>query len=239
MLNARGLGKTYEDGTNALVDLSLSVAGGEIYCLLGANGAGKSTTINIFLNFIGPSSGEAFVDELSVVKNPLECRARLAYVPENVMLYGGLTGQQNLRFFAALSGKSRTTREELAQLLTRVGLDTSCLDRRVGGFSKGMRQKLALATALLRDANNLLLDEPTSGLDPKAAFEFIRILERLRDEGKAVLMSTHDIFRAKEVGSKVGIMRAGRLVAEYTREDLRGQDLEKMYLRFMEGGEAV
>jgi len=120
-------------------------------------------------------------------------------------------------------------------VLRRVGLEDEAHAKRLKGFSKGMRQKCGIAIAILKDAPAILLDEPTSGLDPKAAYEFQRLLESLRDEGKAILMSTHDIFRAKEVADAVGIMSAGKLVMQETAKDLAGEDLEKVYMKYMAG----
>ncbi len=123
--------------------------------------------------------------------------------------------------------------------LDRVGLERAAHGKRLKGFSKGMRQKCALAIAILQDAPAILLDEPTSGLDPKAGLEFIRLLTDLRDEGKAVLMSTHDIFRAKQLADRVGIMNSGRLVTERSRAELEGEDLESLYVGYMAGGESA
>lgn len=235
MLEAIDLTKRYEDDTLALDKVSFSVQPGTIYAMLGGNGAGKTTTINIFLNFIEPTSGEARVDGIVTHKDPLAAKAKLAYVSENVMLYPNFTAVQNLDFFVKLGGRTDCTREEYERVLTRVGLQSSAFDRRLKGFSKGMRQKCGIAIAILKDAPAILLDEPTSGLDPKAGIEFIRLLESLRDEGKAILMSTHDIFRAKEIADTVGIMNQGRIVVQRTNEELEGVNLEELYVEYMAG----
>jgi ABC-2 type transport system ATP-binding protein len=235
MLEADGLTKRYEDGTLALDDMSFSVPEGSVYAMLGGNGAGKTTTINLFLNFIEPTSGEARVAGIPTHKDPLAAKAKLAYVSENVMLYPNFTAMQNLDFFAKLGGKTEYTRADYERVLARVGLQSSAFDRRLKGFSKGMRQKCGIAIAILKDAPAILLDEPTSGLDPKAGIEFIRLLESLRDEGKAILMSTHDIFRAKEVADVVGIMNEGKLVMQRNASELRGQNLEDLYVEYMSG----
>src|SRR5690606_4873509 len=212
MLEAKQLSKSYA-GHTALKDLSLKVGAGEIYCLLGANGAGKTTTINLFLNFIDPSSGSVEVDGLDVVKHAVETKRRLAYIPETVMLYGGLTGLENLEYFAKLGGHSYS-RSELLGFLDRVGLQSEAARKRVSTYSKGMRQKVGVAIALAKKAKALLLDEPTSGLDPKASNEFSNLLRHLQGEGAAILMATHDLFRAKETGTRIGIMRQGQLLTE-------------------------
>lgn len=235
MLEAVNLTKRYEDGTLALNGVTFSVSGGIVYAMLGANGAGKTTTINLFLNFIEPTSGEARVDGIVTHEDPLAAKSKLAFVSENVMLYPNFTAIQNLDFFARLGGKTEYGREDYERVLTRVGLQSSAFDRRLKGFSKGMRQKCGIAIAILKDAPAILLDEPTSGLDPKAGIEFIRLLESLRDEGKAILMSTHDIFRAKEVADVVGIMNQGRLVMQRGADHLVGEDLEELYVEYMSG----
>jgi len=233
ILKAEDLSKRYEDGILALDHLNLNVRGGEAYCLLGANGAGKTTTINLFLNFIPPTTGTCFINGIDVTKDPLEAKKYVAFVSENVMLYGNFTARQNLDFFAKLGGKPDLTKEHYYQVMRRVSLQEKAFEQRVKTFSKGMRQKLGISIAVIKDAPAILLDEPTSGLDPKAAEEFLEILDELKKEGKAILMSTHDIFRAKEIGDRVGIMKEGRLVMERTRRELQYEDLVKIYIDYM------
>ncbi len=235
MLEARDLSKRYEDGQLALDRLSMEVWSGQIYVMLGGNGAGKTTAINLFLNFIEPTDGEARVDNIVTHEYPLEAKKRLAYVSENVMLYPNFTAVQNLDFFARLGTDRKFTRDEYRDVLRRVGLQEEAHHRRLKGFSKGMRQKCGIAIAILRDAPAILLDEPTSGLDPKAAFEFIHLLLSLREEGKAILMSTHDIFRAKRLADQVGIINEGRLVMQKSRAELVDEDLEKLYVHYIAG----
>ena len=234
MLQAIGLTKRYEDNNLALDALNLEVKPGEIYCLLGANGAGKTTTINLFLNFIEPTDGQALVNGIDVTKEPLETKKYVSYLSENVMLYGNFTARQNLDFFAKLGGKKNLTKTDYYNLFRSIGLQDEAFERKLKKFSKGMRQKVGLAIAIVKDADNILLDEPTSGLDPKAAAEFMAILKKLRSQGKAILMCTHDIFRAKEVADNVGIMKDGCLAIQRTREQLLKDDLEKIYLDYMQ-----
>jgi ABC-2 type transport system ATP-binding protein len=233
LLKAEDLSKRYEDGILALDHLNLEVKGGEVYCLLGANGAGKTTTINLFLNFIPPTTGTCFINGIDVTRDPLQAKKYVAFVSENVMLYGNFTARQNLDFFAKLGGKAHLTKNDYYQVMRRVSLQEKAFEQRVKTFSKGMHQKLGISIAIVKDAPAILLDEPTSGLDPKAAEEFLEILAELRKEGKAILMSTHDIFRAKEIGDRVGIMKEGRLVMERTREELQYEDLVKIYIDYM------
>ena len=238
MLAAENLTKRYEDGVLALDDLSLTVAPGQIYAMLGGNGAGKTTTINLFLNFIEPTSGQATVDGIITHEEPLKARQKIAYVSENVMLYTNFTALQNLDYFAHLGGKTNYSKKDYRDVLLRVGLQEEAHNKRLRDYSKGMRQKCGIAIAILKDAPAILLDEPTSGLDPKAGLEFIGLLDTLRSEGKAILMSTHDIFRAKQIADIIGIMNEGRLVMQKTIADLRGEDLEKLYVDYMVSGVA-
>lgn len=232
VLEARSLIKRYGE-VEAVSGLDLSIRPGEIYCLLGPNGAGKTTTIHLFLGFIEPSSGSVRVSGIDVAQNALEARRRLAYVPEQVMLYRNLSGFENLEYFAALGGRETLSTERLTDILVDVGLPLPAVGRRVAEYSKGMRQKVGIAIAVAKDAEALLLDEPTSGLDPQASNEFSELIERLKDRGVAVLMATHDLFRAKETGTRVGIMRYGRLVTELGTEEIGHADLERIYLKHM------
>lgn len=232
MLMASGLGRRFGD-TVALEGLDLEVRQGEIVCLLGANGAGKTTTINLFLGFITPTAGSVRVDGIDPATRAREARARVAYLPEQVALYPALTGLENLAFFQRLADGQARDADALTSALARVGLDPDAARRRVATYSKGMRQKVGLAIALARDCGALLLDEPMSGLDPRAANEFTALLGTLREQGMAVLMATHDIFRAREAGSRVGIMKRGRLVADLDTDALSPAELERVYLEHM------
>ena len=235
MFEAAGLTKRYEDGLLALDHVSFSVYPGEIYAMLGGNGAGKTTTINLFLNFLEPTEGEARIDGIPTHRDPLKAKEKVAFVSENVMLYPNFTALQNLEYFTRLGSRRQHTRRDYEEVLHRVGLQTEAHDRRLRSFSKGMRQKCGIAIAILKDAPAILLDEPTSGLDPQAGFEFIGLLSALRAEGKAILMSTHDIFRAREVADTVGIMSRGRLVMQRNASELAGTDLEELYMTHMAG----
>jgi ABC-2 type transport system ATP-binding protein len=232
MLQARGLTKHF-GAVTALEALDLAIPPGEIFCLLGANGAGKTTAINLFLNFIAPTSGQATINGLDVVRNSLETKRYASYIPEQVMLYRNLSGLENLGYFASLATGRRFGRAELLSLLSQAGLEHEVADRRVGLYSKGMRQKVGIALALAKDARVLLLDEPTSGLDPKASNEFSALLAMMSERGAAVLMATHDLFRAKESGKRVGIMKHGRLVQTLATADIGHADLERIYLDHM------
>ena len=239
MFEASGLTKRYEDGVLALDHISFAVRPGEVYAMLGGNGAGKTTTINLFLNFIEPTEGEARIDGIVTHRDPLLAKAKVAFVSENVMLYPNFTALQNLDYFTRLSGRPVPARSAYRDALLRVGLQEEAHGKRLKGFSKGMRQKCGIAIAIMKNAPAILLDEPTSGLDPQAGFEFIGLLKSLRNEGKAILMSTHDIFRAKEVADVVGIMNRGRLVMQRPSRELAGEDLEQLYMQHIAGHNGI
>lgn len=238
MLETRDLTKVYDNTIRAVNELNLKIERGEIYVILGANGAGKSTTISMLLNFIDPTSGTALVNDIEIPKFPLEAKKHLAYVSENVELYRNFTARQNLEFFTKLGGKKRVTRDELDATLARVGLPEESFKRRVKTFSKGMRQRLGIAVAIMKGADAILLDEPTSGLDPKGGADFLNLLRELRSEGKVIFMSTHDIFRAKEIADRLGILVSGNLVRELSRQEIETEDLEALYLRYVAGYES-
>lgn len=233
MLEAIDLTKRYEDGVLALDHLNLRVEGNELFALLGANGAGKTTAINLMLNFIDPTEGTAKLNGVDVVKDPLAAKQQVSYLPENVWLYGNLTAVQNLDFFTKLGGKRDADKEDYYMALRRVGLPERAFETRVKKFSKGMRQRVGIATVLMKEAPVVIMDEPTSGLDPQGAADFCELLLTLRDEGKAILMSTHDVFRARDIADRVGIMKEGHLVMVRDKEDLKYENLEEIYLNYM------
>ena len=229
MLIAENLSKTYGD-YKALNNLNLKLNKGEIFALLGQNGAGKSTTINIFLGFVKPTEGIAKINGISVVDHPEETKKFIAYIPETVLLYPNLTGVENLKFFSSLAGFDYDN-EALTNFLSKAGLQADAHHNRLGGYSKGMRQKVGIAIAIAKKAKVLLLDEPTSGLDPKASNEFSEILKELASEGTTIFMATHDIFRAKEVADRIGIMKRGNLISEINADEISANELEKLYLQ--------
>ena len=233
MLEAKELTKTYEDGVMALDHLNLKVEAGEIFCMFGANGAGKTTAINLFLNFIPPTEGTVFLEGIDMIQEPLKAKDFVSFVSENVTLYGNFSAFQNIHYFTKLAGKRDLKRDDYANVMKRVGLQEDAFNMRTKNFSKGMRQKLGIAIAIIKDAPNIILDEPTSGLDPRSGQEFLVLLSELRDLGKSIFMSTHDIFRAKFVADRVGFMQKGKLVMLKTKEELAGEDLNQLYIEYM------
>jgi ABC-2 type transport system ATP-binding protein len=227
-LQAVQLSKQYK-GHTALNNLNLTVNKGEIFCLLGQNGAGKTTTLNIFLGFIPASAGAATVNGIKVSPATNATKKFIAYIPEVVMLYGQLTGLENLDFFSRLAG-FKYKKEALQEFLRKVGLQSEAFTKRVGTYSKGMRQKVGIAIAIAKNADVIFMDEPTSGLDPKATNEFTGIVQQLSNQGKTVLMATHDIFNAVNVATTIGIMKQGQLIHTLSSKDINAHQLQQLYL---------
>lgn len=238
MLKINNLTKRYEDQKLALDSISLKVNTEEIFVLLGANGAGKSTTLNLVCGFIEPTAGDIEIAGIDTAKNSLKAKKHIAYVSENVELYDNFTAYENLNFFAKLSNKN-LNKAQIENILRDIGLQEDFIHKPVSKFSKGMLQKTGIAIAIVKDADLILLDEPFSGLDPKAAYDFQNLLIQMKKQGKAILMSTHNIFKAKELADVIGIMKDGELVMTRTRNEFEFNDLEKLYLDYMEGRIAV
>lgn len=230
MIEAIDLTKRYDDGTLALHRVSFKVSAGSVYCLLGANGAGKSTLVNILLNLVRPTSGRALVGASDCNDAHAGARRFLSLVPERIGFYEHLSGVQNLKFFARLSGRLRATSGELRMAMREVRLPERAFDSPLGTYSGLMRQKLALAIARMKRAPALLLDEPTGGLDPAGSAEFLSLLLEMKREGKAILLATHDLTCVREVADRVGILKRGVVILELTRDELHHGDLQKLSL---------
>lgn len=222
-------------GKPVLADLSLSVRAGEIYALLGGNGAGKSTTLSALLGFLQPTSGSVAVDGISPAADAEAARRKIAYLPENVALYEQLSAYENIAYFMALSGAEPTV-ADMHVSLDAAGLQAEAHTRRVGGYSKGMRQKVAIAMAVLRDVPVLLLDEPTSGLDPRATADFNTLVTRLKARGTAILMVTHDLLGAADCADRIGFLAGGRIVEEVAPS--AGIDVLALHHRYGEAAAA-
>ncbi len=231
-LEARSL-SLVRDGSPVLNNVSFTVLPGEVYALLGGNGAGKSTTLLTFLGFLRPSGGEVLVAGQSVASNVEAARAQIAYLPEAASLYGHLDAYENLGYFLDLAGR-KVTRAAVDAALDQVALPGEARSRRMQSYSKGMRQKTAIALALLRDTPILLLDEPTSGLDPVAIDEFHDMVKALAAAGRTVLMVTHDVYGACQVADRVGLLRGGQLVGSFEAPPGGRIDTETVHAAFAE-----
>ena len=212
-----------------LLETSFNIRKNAKITLMGQNGAGKTTTINLFLGFTDATSGKATINDVEVKPNDSATKKFVAYIPEVVQLYGNLTGIENLDFFSRIAG-FKYSQKELIDFLTKSNLQTSAHNRPLSTYSKGMRQKVGIAIAVAKNADVILMDEPTSGLDPKATAEFTQICKELAGEGKTILMATHDIFNAVNVGTKIGIMKQGELVHVINTNEITANELQKLYL---------
>ncbi|RZM07192.1 MAG: ABC transporter ATP-binding protein, partial [Sphingomonas sp.] len=226
------------DEARVLAGLSLSVAAGSVTALLGGNGAGKSTTLAALLGFAHADCGEVSVCGIDPAADPDGARRRIAYLPENVALYEHLSATENADYLLALSGQRRD-HAAITGAFAAAGLQERAWDQRLGGFSKGMRQKVAIAVALLREVPVLLLDEPTSGLDPRATADFNTLLGQVRNRGTAVLMVTHDLLSAADVADRIGFLEGGRLVDEVAASGPDRFDLRALHARFQVGGDRL
>jgi ABC-2 type transport system ATP-binding protein len=210
-----GATKRYNDVT-ALSDLDLQVNEGEIYGFLGPNGAGKSTTINLLLDFIRPTAGNVRVFGSDAHDESMTIRQRTGVLPEGFALYDRLTGRQHLEFVT----NSKNVSDDLDRIADRVGI-LDAIDRKAGGYSKGMAQRLALGTALVGTPDLLILDEPSTGLDPGGAREMRAIVREEAERGATVFFSSHILGQVEAVCNRIGILQAGELIAEDTVEGLR------------------
>jgi ABC-2 type transport system ATP-binding protein len=225
-IEVRHLSKQYGEAT-AVDDVSFTVNGGEIFGLLGPNGAGKTTTILMLLGLTEISSGQARVLGHDPEREPLAVKRRVGYLPDSVGFYDHLTALDNLRYTARLMGMGESEREaRIGSALRRVDL-SAVADKRVGTFSRGMRQRLGLAEILMKNAAIAILDEPTSGLDPQATLELLDIIRGLKHDGVSVLLSSHLLDRVQSVCDRVALFQKGRIVligtvAELGRKILGG-----------------
>jgi ABC-2 type transport system ATP-binding protein len=239
MLVAENLTKKYQ-AFSAVDNLNLTVKDGSIFGFLGHNGAGKTTTLSIFTTLILPTSGRATINGLDVVKDNLKVRNLLGYLPENVMLYGDLTARDNLRFFGRLS-KVKNVDNAIDEVLGLLNF-TKWTDKKVKTFSKGMRQRIGIAQALLHKPEILFLDEPTSGLDPQGTMDIRNILLKINSEfGTTIFMNTHLLSEVTKICTDIGIISHGRLLISDSISNLEknfkdAKSLEEIYFSIERGG---
>lgn len=218
MIRTENLTKVY-NGKPAVDGLNLEIGEGEIFGFLGPNGAGKSTTILMLTGMIEPTAGRCFVDGIEVANDPLAVKKIIGYLPEDVGFYGNLTGEQNLDYFARFYDMNAADRKErIDELLRLVHLDG--VTQKAGEYSRGMKQRLGLAQALINDPKVLFLDEPTANLDPEGVREYRDLVTRLAGEGKTVFVSSHILSEVRAVCRTVGLLAAGRLVAQGTIDEV-------------------
>ena len=230
MLKIEHLTKVYGD-KKAVDDLSLHIRPGEIYGFIGHNGAGKTTTIKSCCGILQYDSGEVFVDGVSIKENPIACKARIAYIPDNPDLYEFMTGIQFLNFVADIFGVSAGERQERIRKYADEFELTADLAQPVSAYSHGMKQKLAIISALIHEPKLVIMDEPFVGLDPKASHILKGIMRDICDRGGAIFFSTHVLEVAEKLCDKVAIIKGGKLIKSGTMEEVKGDtSLENVFL---------
>ncbi|MFN3285659.1 MAG: ATP-binding cassette domain-containing protein [bacterium] len=223
-----GLTKRYGDLV-AVQDLNLRLNTGEVFGMLGPNGSGKTTTILMLLGLTEPTAGTARVLGWDPTRQPLQVKRRVGYLPDSVGFYDELTAWENLRYTAALNGLPSTeANRRIGEVLERMGLQ-DVAHRKVGTFSRGMKQRLGLADVLLKQPQVAILDEPTLGLDPEAALEFLALIRSLKRDGLTVLLASHLLHQVQSVCDRVGLFHRGRMVLEGTVDELRERVLGGAY----------
>ena len=230
MLKIEHLSKVYGE-KKAVDDLSLHILPGEIYGFIGHNGAGKTTTIKACCGILQYDSGEVYVDGVSMKESPLLCKSKLAYIPDNPDLYEFMTGIQFLNFVADIFKVSSTVRQEKIRRYADAFELTGDLGQTISSYSHGMKQKLAIISALIHNPRLIIMDEPFVGLDPKASHLLKGIMREICDNGGAIFFSTHVLEVAEKLCDKVAIIKGGKLIKSGTMEEVKGDtSLEEVFL---------
>ena len=238
MLNIQNLTKTYKGGKTAVKNLSLKVEPGDIYGFIGHNGAGKTTTIKAIVGITPFESGEIFVDSISVKEHPLECKSKIAYIPDNPDLYEYLTGIQYLNYIADIFQISKDNRETRIKNYSDAFELTGALGDLISSYSHGMKQKLAIISALIHEPKLMILDEPFVGLDPKAALTLKNMMKDMCQKGSAIFFSTHVLDVAEKLCTKVAIIKNGELVISGDTDTLtQGESLESVFMEVVTNAE--
>ncbi|CAI8745925.1 ABC transporter ATP-binding protein [Bacillus pseudomycoides] len=234
MLEIINFSKTYKGGKKAVDDLSLTVQAGDIFGFIGHNGAGKSTTIKSLVGVIDFEEGEIFVDGHSVKKDPITCKKVMAYIPDNPDLYEQLTGIQYLNFVADVFGVSVKDREERIQTYGDAFEITPYLGDLISSYSHGMKQKIAIISAVVHHPKLLVLDEPFVGLDPKAALVLKGMMKELCESGSAIFFSTHVLDVAEKLCNKIAMIHKGKLaISGEVKSLIKGNSLEELFMKVL------
>lgn len=230
MLNIQHLTKTYGE-KKAVDDLSLHIKPGEMYAFIGHNGAGKTTTIKSCCGLLDFDSGDIYIDGISIKDDPIECKKRIAYIPDNPDLYEFMSGIKYLNFIGDIYGVKKDERFERVKKYADMFEITNDLAQPISSYSHGMKQKLAIISALLHSPKLLIMDEPFVGLDPKAAFLLKEEMKKLCEAGGAIFFSTHVLEVAEKICNKIAIIKGGKLVVSGDMEEVKGDEsLESVFL---------
>ncbi len=226
MIQIKDVSKKY--GSFLAVDnLSLEINNGEVFGLLGPNGAGKSTTLKMLTGILTPTSGEILIDDHSIVKEPLEAKRRIGFVPDSPDMFLGMKGLDYLGFIASVYRMNTTEAMKIAYQMAEEFNIADSLNDNISNYSHGMRQKIFIIGALMHSPSNWILDEPLTGLDPEAAFEVKEMMKKHASEGKSVLFSTHVLDVAEKIVDRIGIISKGKLIFVGTIQELRDMNKEK------------
>ena len=235
VLEIKNFSKTYKGGKKAADDVTITVEAGDIFGFIGHNGAGKSTTIRAVVGVLDFTEGEIFIDGHSVKNDPMACKRITAYIPDNPDLYDNLTGIQYLNFIADVFDIDERKREERMKYYGDMFEITEALGDQIASYSHGMKQKVAIISALIHEPRLLVLDEPFVGLDPKATFTLKEIMHRLCKEGTAIFFSTHVLEVAEKLCNKVAIIKQGKIIETGTMEELtKSQSLEEVFMEVVD-----
>lgn len=235
MLQIKDFTKIYNGGKKAVDSLSIEVKPGDIYGFIGHNGAGKTTTIKAIVGILNFKIGDIKIDGISIKDNPIECKSKIAYIPDNPDLYEHLTGIQYLNFIGDIFYINKKDRKELIKKYSDEFEITSNLGDLISSYSHGMKQKLAIISALIRKPKLLILDEPFVGLDPKASHTLKNIMKDLCNSGSAIFFSTHVLEVAEKLCNKIAIIKNGKLIASGNTEDIKGNNsLENVFMELID-----
>lgn len=235
MLNIINYSKAYKNGKKAVDNVSLEVNPGEIFAFIGHNGAGKTTTIKAIVGILDFTEGDILIDGISIKDNPIACKEKIAYIPDNPDIYESLKGIQYLNFIADIYKVSKEDREREIKKYAEIFEITSALGDLISSYSHGMKQKLAIISALLHKPKLLILDEPFVGLDPKASHLLKQEMKNICNEGAAIFFSTHVLEVAEKLCDKVAIIKDGKIVSKGTMEEVKGNSsLEDIFMELID-----
>lgn len=235
MLKIVNYSKTYSNGKTAVDDLSLEVKSGDLFAFIGHNGAGKSTTIKSIVGILPFEKGDIYIDGISIKENPIECKKRIGYIPDNPDLYDSLTGIQYLNFIGDIFKVSKEERQEIIIKYAKMFELENELNNYISSYSHGMKQKIALISAFVHNPKLLILDEPFVGLDPKATFLVKNVMKEFCNNGGAIFFSTHILEVAQKLCNKIAIIKQGKLVTTGDMETVTAsQSLEDVFMELTE-----